>query len=515
LREAIESALAQTYPRVEVIVINDGSTDNGATEAIAKSFGDRIRYYSKPNGHVSSALNLAIAHMQGDYFSWLSHDDLYSPDKVATQVRALERLDDRTIVYGDFATLDVATGEREVHRLPSIPPEHFRWFITTTSALHGCTLMIPRTCFEECGTFDTSLRTTQDYEMWFRLAERFRFVHVPGVVVTGRQHAAQVTNTLRDVVDHECDALIAQFVSRLTDEDLRAANEPSAAGAYVALAARSQARGFKNARDAAIVLAQSSARQESVFRALSTGVDVLVRVRLKPRLRRLYRIGLSKARGVARRIRMRGLGRTARQRFTRIYDGNLFHGEESRSGEGSSLAQTEHVRQELPLLLSELGVRTVVDAPCGDFNWLQHTPLDLDLYIGADIVDELISKNNHRHGTPQRQFLCADLIRDPLPRADLILCRDCLVHLNFEDTWQVLRNFQRSGAKYLLTTTFTERKTNKDLGPQDVWRTLNLQLPPFNLPPPMRLINERCTESDGAYTDKCLGLWRLQELQLG
>ena len=86
LAEAIDSALAQTYRNLEVIVVNDGSTDGGATERIACSYGDKIRYFSKPNGGVSSALNLGIEKMKGEYFSWLSHDDLYAPDKIENQV---------------------------------------------------------------------------------------------------------------------------------------------------------------------------------------------------------------------------------------------------------------------------------------------------------------------------------------------------------------------------------------------------------------------------------------------
>src|SRR5258708_2119463 len=82
LREAIDSALAQTYPRKEIIVVNDGSTDGGATESITKAFGGKIRYFFKPNGHVASALNYGIANMAGDYFSWLSHDDMYYPNKI-------------------------------------------------------------------------------------------------------------------------------------------------------------------------------------------------------------------------------------------------------------------------------------------------------------------------------------------------------------------------------------------------------------------------------------------------
>ena len=207
-------------------------------------------------------------------------------------------------------------------------------------------------------------------------------------------------------------------------------------------------------------------------------------------------------------------GASVRQKFSDIYRHNVFGGAESRSGGGSSMEQTEAVRKEMPSLLRELAVKTLIDAPCGDFFWMQHIELGVERYIGIDIVEELIARDQQEFGNETRQFLCLNIIEDPLPQADLIFCRDCLVHLNFVQAKKALRNFKRSRAKYLLTTTFTARERNVDLVGKDIWRTLNLELPPFNLPKPLKLLNERCTEGDGAYGDKCLGLWQLQDLRL-
>src|SRR5262245_28831390 len=130
LAHAIDSALAQTYPAIEVVVVNDGSSDGGATEAVARVYGDRIRYFAKPNGHVASALNFGIREMRGAFFSWLSHDDLYFPEKVEAQMALLEGADERTIVYSDFEVLEVRSGVRTPVRLPHVEPKHFRSFIT-------------------------------------------------------------------------------------------------------------------------------------------------------------------------------------------------------------------------------------------------------------------------------------------------------------------------------------------------------------------------------------------------
>src|ERR1051326_243987 len=90
LRSAIESVLSQTFQDFEIIVIDDGSKDS--TPAIAQSYGDRVRYVRQENAGVAAAVNHGIAVARGRYFAWLSHDDFYAPEKLAAQVRALERV---------------------------------------------------------------------------------------------------------------------------------------------------------------------------------------------------------------------------------------------------------------------------------------------------------------------------------------------------------------------------------------------------------------------------------------
>ena len=188
-------------------------------------------------------------------------------------------------------------------------------------------------------------------------------------------------------------------------------------------------------------------------------------------------------------------------------------GGESISGPGSSRHETRELRERLPLALESLGVRSLVDAPCGDMNWMREARLGVESYVGVDILGELIAEHAGRLGSPRRRFVRADLTRDPLPRADAILSRDFLTHLSFDDIAAALRNFRRSGATYLLTTTFTRPRPNRDTS-QGEWRTLNLTMPPFDFPPPELLIDEKCTENGGAYADKCLAVWRLADLPL-
>ncbi len=202
------------------------------------------------------------------------------------------------------------------------------------------------------------------------------------------------------------------------------------------------------------------------------------------------------------------------QTFHRIYQTNHWSGRDSVSGEGAGRDQTRRIEAAIPALISDLGIRTLLDAPCGDFSWMQYVDLGECRYIGGDIVPELIQQNRERHTSAARTFTVLDLTSDPLPSADLILCRDCLVHLSYADIFSALRNIVASGTDYLLTTTFPDCPENEDITTGD-WRLLNLERAPFNFPPPSYLINEGCTEGNGRFRDKSLGLWRVADLQLG
>lgn len=219
---------------------------------------------------------------------------------------------------------------------------------------------------------------------------------------------------------------------------------------------------------------------------------------------------LAHQRFVADRDNFAGLDLAAR--FERILDTNLWGAPTSVSGLGSEDLATAAIREALPLLLARLGARVLCDAPCGDAGWIGGCKLDVD-YLGIDIVPALIAANNRRlaQGELAGRFLTADITRDELPRADLVLCRDCLVHLSFANIDRAVARFRASGAQWLLTTTFPEWEANADCEDGD-WRALNFERPPFNWPAPRELINERCDEGEGGWRDKSLGLWLLGDL---
>jgi SAM-dependent methyltransferase len=197
--------------------------------------------------------------------------------------------------------------------------------------------------------------------------------------------------------------------------------------------------------------------------------------------------------------------------FTNIYESNLWTSEESRSGLGSELKSTEVIRRELPELFKKFKIESVLDIPCGDFNWMQHVDMNNINYIGADIVDKMIESNNITF--PNMDFRVLDLTESELPKVDLIFVRDLLGHFNYQNVNKALQNIIRSGSKYLLTTSFTRWHYNVDIE-NGGWRPINLMLQPFSLKP-IYLINEDCFEGDGQYNDKCLLLFEIKRLFCG
>lgn len=196
MRDAINSALAQDYDNLEVIVVNDGSKDN--TDEVAKEYGDRIRYFKKENGGVSSALNLGIEKMRGEYFSWLSHDDMYFKNKVSSEIEFLKSnnlLKKKVIAYSDFCLVNpegkLIVNVEANHATATSKPE----YALLRGLINGNCLLIPKDAFKTYGGFDTKLKCVQDYQKWYEMQQTYTFVHVPEITVKSRFHPKQVSNT--------------------------------------------------------------------------------------------------------------------------------------------------------------------------------------------------------------------------------------------------------------------------------------------------------------------------------
>lgn len=170
------------------------------------------------------------------------------------------------------------------------------------------------------------------------------------------------------------------------------------------------------------------------------------------------------------------------ERFSEIYKENLWRSKESKSGEGSEIEYTQPLREWLINTVPKLDVDTFLDAPCGDFNWMRRVLPSLKVnYIGLDIVQSVIKENQQYFSADKVRFDVANICEDLLPSCDLIMVRDCLFHLSYEDINRFLNNLSRLDYKYLLTTTHIvdDNFRNSDITSGD-FRNIDLFSHPFN-----------------------------------
>ncbi len=200
--------------------------------------------------------------------------------------------------------------------------------------------------------------------------------------------------------------------------------------------------------------------------------------------------------------------------FQTIYDQQLWGDHQTISGAGSTIEQTGPLIETLNKFIKEFEIQSILDLPCGDFNWMQQVDLSSTQYIGADIVKEIIANNRKRYEQDNVSFRQFNLLKDEIPDADLIINRDCFVHFAFSDIQKAIENIKRSGAHYFATTTFPEHTLNYDIATGD-WRPINLQLAPFYFPVPLAQLHERVApgyekESKG----KMLGVWKVSDISI-
>lgn len=213
LAEAIESALSQTYKNIEIIVVNDGSKDDGATEDVCKQYEGKIRYFHKENGGSSSAINVGIKNMTGEWFSWLSHDDLYYPEKIEKEIQYLSSLGlseeavKNCVCFSASEIVDAkgnlirTTQKKQIEEtkryIDSLKGNQYLIAEPTRFTFHGCSCLVHKSVFDNIGGFDEKLRLLNDMDMWYRIyAAGYRICYVPEVLVKGRVHGKQVSRSI-------------------------------------------------------------------------------------------------------------------------------------------------------------------------------------------------------------------------------------------------------------------------------------------------------------------------------
>lgn len=230
MAQAIDAALNQTYTNIEIIVVNDGSNDNGESERIALMYGDKIRYYNKENGGVSSALNFALERMSGEWFSWLSHDDLYYPQKIERQISFINDLPSdvdlhRIVIHCATESIDK---DGKVIKVPSYRDLKIKEDALETVIgnvynyrLSGCSFLLPRAAYFDVGGFREDIRTVSDVEYWYRLLfAGYQFYCMKNdILVKNRSHGRQVGKTKVTLFDQELDSLHRNIADQMANTD--------------------------------------------------------------------------------------------------------------------------------------------------------------------------------------------------------------------------------------------------------------------------------------------------------
>lgn len=198
--QAIDCALAQTYQNIEIIVINDGSTDGNAGRDICLSYGGKIRYFEKGNGGCASALNYGIRQAKGEFISWLSHDDLYDANKVEVQVGlyAQHELDPETTLISNSGRLIDENGGPiyRPNRAKNQLQDSVQMFqhLLFQEGFNGCGLLIPKRFFDGGLYFREDMRFVLDWNLWQKFAINGAKVYVDKrELVSNRMHSQQVT----------------------------------------------------------------------------------------------------------------------------------------------------------------------------------------------------------------------------------------------------------------------------------------------------------------------------------
>lgn len=194
IEEAIDSALAQTYPNVEIIVVDDGSTDE--TPAILKGYGDKISCFYQDYQGVSAALNLGIKNSSGQYLAILDDDDIWLPEKLELQVAYMEAHPEVGMVHADMLVLSERSGDsrprkRELSR--PIPSGYVLPELIQRNFIFGCAALVRRSCLDEVGLFDPELQAAEDYNLWLRIARRFSITYMDRPLAIFRLHATNIT----------------------------------------------------------------------------------------------------------------------------------------------------------------------------------------------------------------------------------------------------------------------------------------------------------------------------------
>ncbi|MBO5480983.1 MAG: glycosyltransferase family 2 protein [Clostridia bacterium] len=224
VEQAIQSALAQTYQNLEIIVVNDGSKDDGAGEEICLRYIDKITYLKKENGGCASALNYGIQKANGEFISWLSHDDLYEPTKIEKQIGYydLYKLDKEKVIISSWGGLIDSGGKPIFYPLKTkkqlLTDKESYNYLLFDRCFNGCGLLLPKKVFA-LHKFNENLRFVLDWNLWLKLAlSGFYFYIDPTALVKNRVHSLQVTVQQKELHYSETEKTIQELFLLLKEK---------------------------------------------------------------------------------------------------------------------------------------------------------------------------------------------------------------------------------------------------------------------------------------------------------
>ena len=573
IHEAIESILNQTFTDYEFIIINDGSSDE--TQNIILRFQDpRIKLFNNDfNMGLVFSLNKGIRNAKGKYIARMDADDISLPHRLEIQVNYLNSNQSIGVVGSNCIYINQDGVKGDKTNLP-IDNLNISWLLFFSVPIAHPTVMMHASVLDFTNGYDSLIVTTsrekysaEDYNLWIRLLDFTMFANIDEPLLLYRVHNNNVSyvNSKETVINGilidfelikkliykkidikivECLWLsnfsdvneIIQTIALIIDLLLYHINKYGNSLSVsldgfkrINSICLGNKRIIENAADSDIkTISQLICTFNSILnknkKYLNKSISILYFQMSCFSFKRIVKLNFLY---ISLWIMMKGkvykniqLFKTKLnifrrknyiiEKFTNVYLNNSFQGTESISGPGSGFLQTQIIRNSIPQILKKYNIKSFIDGPCGDYHWMKHVDIGNIKYIGIDIVEVMIKENKIKYETLNRNFICKNIVSDKLPDADLILIRDCWVHLSNSDILLCINNLSHNKIKYLLTTSFTNRSFNKEL--DEIWRPLNLELPPFNFPPPIEIINEHCTENDGIYSDKSLLLWEISSL---
>ena len=512
IEETIRSILLQGYPNLEFIIIDGGSSDN--TVEIIKKYEKWITYWvSEPDKGQSDAINKGLQLATGDVFNWINSDDILEPNALWCLSDAIIKNPHSTAFIGKIIYFGEKLDE-------SVAKMTIYDSVEKTMVFSGMTqqgLFYATDVMKKLNGVNAVLYFCMDAEFWLRYL--LNCENTKGIVLINQPLAKFRIHDMAK--SQKSDAHYREWL-KIHINLLSAIGASPKITSYLTINPMSDIA-YSNDWQVHKSISKSKIIAYSIewfLNKLSHHYGVRKQPYLyfsslqkQPFLRKFYFYALP-FRLVYRRWKIYKASKADTSTvFNTIYRFNRWGDIESVSGLGSTLNQTATLRLQLPDFLTKWKIQYLLDAPCGDLNWIKQIQLPITEYIGADIVQDLINhnKSQFKHDT-QKRFLMLNIIEDKLPEADVLLCRDCLVHFSEKDLHQFFRNLKGSNIKYLLTTTFPEHTAfNKDMR-TGRWQPLNLEAKPLNFPKPLDIINEDSTEGDGAFKDKSLALWRVADL---